>query len=627
VLRFVVLPAVTQSQPLEAYLHAAFPRMDREKVRALLQEGRVSVNGEAVGDGAAALAEGDRVRIRGIRELLRRDPSARGPTSGEDEPAAAGPPARSRSVPTMAIQGVRVLHHDDDFIVVDKPPGMLTASPTPVREKTLLDIVKLITRPRGSKTKRRALRVGVVHRLDREASGLVVFSLSQRGYDWLKEDFRARRVHRVYLALVEGIVGPKDKTGTIQSFLAEDESGRVGSVPESLVPREAPPPRRARPGMRGRPVEGRMGDDEAGPRLAITHYRVLAADNNRTLVQVRLETGRKHQIRVHMAEQGHPIVGDERYGARTNVMGRLGLHAAELGLVHPSSGRQMRFNAPPPARMWEAVGMEPPATAAQEPEDPASTSKRRPADTSWEAVASWYDKLIDDSGSDQYERVIVPGSLRLLEPRPGQRILDVACGQGVLSRRLAELGSEVTGVDAAASLIDAAKRRAGRGETYLVGDARDLGPLGLSGFDAAACIMALSNIDSVEPVFRGVASALKPGGVFVFIIVHPAFRAAGQTSWGWDAREGRQYRRIDGYLSPGHKRIQMHPGADPSVVTHTFHRPIQSYVKALAEAGLLVSALEEWPAQRMSTSGPRAAEENRARREIPMFLGVRSVRT
>ncbi len=635
-----MLPAVTEPQTLEAYLHASFPDMDAAMVRALLGDGRISVNGEVASETSIPLDAGDRVRIRGIRELLRREVSARSASPRAPAGEAPAPSGRVNAISPIAIHGVRVVYHDDDLMVLDKPPGMLTASPTPVREKTLLDVVKEVARRgKGGAKRKGPVRVGVVHRLDREASGLVVFSLSQRGYDWLKEDFRARRAHRVYLALVEGNVGPKDKTGTIQSFLAEDVTGRVGSVSESIAQREAPkrearPPRSPTGGpsrfARPREAPKRMGDDETGPRFAITHYRVLGSDNNRSLLQVRLETGRKHQIRVHLAEQGHPIVGDDRYGARTNILNRLGLHAVELGVVNPSTGRQLRFSAPPAARFWEAVGLEPPAHAVATPDAQSPSAslgpKHRPMDTSWEGVADWYDKLTDDAGSDQYERVIVPGTLRLLDPRPGQHILDVACGQGVLSRRLAELGAHIVGVDSAGSLIESAQRRGSRNEKYLVGDARDLGALKLDGFDAAACVMALSNMDTVDPVFKGVAATLKPGGAFIFVIVHPAFRAAGQTGWGWDAKEGRQYRRVDGYLSPGHKRIQMHPGTDPSVVTHTFHRPIQSYVKALADAGLLVAGLEEWPAQRMSTSGPRAHEENRARREIPMFLGIRAVK-
>ncbi len=162
-------------------------------------------------------------------------------------------------------------------------------------------------------------------------------------------------------------------------------------------------------------------------------------------------------------------------------------------------------------------------------------------------------------------------------------------------------------------------------------DARELASLKVEGnFDQATCVMALSNIEPLEPVLAGVASLLKPGGAFTFVISHPAFRAPGQTEWGWDNAKAKQYRRVDGYLSPGQHAIEMHPGkaargAAPTN-TWTFHRPLQTYVRVLSATGFAIEQLEEWAGQRESTSGPRAAEENRARREIPLFLCVRAIR-
>jgi hypothetical protein len=149
--------------------------------------------------------------------------------------------------------------------------------------------------------------------------------------------------------------------------------------------------------------------------------------------------------------------------------------------------------------------------------------------------------------------------------------------------------------------------------------------------------MALMNIDPLEPVFRGAAELLRPGGALVGVILHPAFRAPKRTSWGWDAGAGRagsagarQYRRVDAYLSPARAPITMNPGyaahGAEAVETATFHRPLQDYVRALAAAGFVIETIEEWASQRESEPGPRAAEENRARREIPMFLAFRAVR-
>ena len=230
------------------------------------------------------------------------------------------------------------------------------------------------------------------------------------------------------------------------------------------------------------------------------------------------------------------------------------------------------------------------------------------------------------------------------------RILDIACGQGALCRRLAEMGVEAVGVDASPRLIEAARAH-GAGAARLrfeVADARALERLPTeitaTPFEAALCIMALMNMDPLELVLRGASGLLKPGGAFVGVILHPAFRAPGQTSWGWeesDRRERgprgasrppavRQYRRVDGYLSPGQMPITMNPGraahGSEPVTTLTFHRPIQTYVRALSDAGFLLESLEEWPSMRRSQPGPRASEEDRARREIPMFLGFRAIK-
>jgi hypothetical protein len=109
-------------------------------------------------------------------------------------------------------------------------------------------------------------------------------------------------------------------------------------------------------------------------------------------------------------------------------------------------------------------------------------------------------------------------------------------------------------------------------------------------------------------------------------MMHPAFRGPKETRWGWDEAERAQFRRVDRYLLPRKSPIVTHPGKSADVYTWTFHRPIGAYVKALRNAGLLVDALEEWPSHKTSGPGPRAAAENQARKEIPMFLAVRAVK-
>ncbi|MBC7834611.1 MAG: methyltransferase domain-containing protein [Phycisphaerales bacterium] len=524
---------------------------------------------------------------------------------------------------------IRVVYEDHDVIVVDKPVGLLTArgedSRAGTAAKSLFDALKedapRVRRSRDADRKADRTGVFIVHRLDRDASGLLVFAKNMRALDWLKEDFRAKRVNRVYMAVVEGTVGEQGHAGTIQSFLKEDFRGHVRSIQMDAA-----------------------ADDPADPKLAVTHYTVVGVGKRLTLVKVKLETGRKNQIRVHFAEQGHPLAGDSKHGAMSDPLKRLGLHATELAFTHPATGAPMQFLSPAPPVFWKSVGIKTapePQPGSQQEQAPRSKHAGAPAETSWDEVASWYDELVEGAdgqnksvpsqaapkrGNDHYEHVIVPGALRLLGPRTGMGVLDVACGQGIVSRRLAGLGCDVLGVDASPRLVAVAVRRAGPRERYEVCDARDLSRFVGKNFDAAACIMALGNIDPLDPVMKGIAGALRPGGSLVLVVSHPAFRAASQTSWGWDETARMQYRRVDGYLSNGQAPIKMHPGSAPAVTTWSFHRPIQSYVKALGDAGMLVAALEEWPGRRESTSGPRAAEENRSRREIPLFLGIRAVK-
>lgn len=247
--------------------------------------------------------------------------------------------------------------------------------------------------------------------------------------------------------------------------------------------------------------------------------------------------------------------------------------------------------------------------------------------TDWGAVARWYDELVGEAGSEYHREVVLPGVLRLLASQPGDRVLDVACGQGVLCRLLHERGAEVTGVDAAAELIRLARERSPDKICYHVADARKLEFLPAGHFDAAACVLAIQNISPIQGVFAGVARALRERGRFVLVMMHPSFRSPGATAWGWDDGQKTQFRRVDRYLLPRKVPIVTHPGKAPGVYTWTFHKPLGAYVKALRQSGLLVDALEEWPSHKTSQgNSPRAAAENRAREEIPLFLALRAIK-
>lgn len=250
------------------------------------------------------------------------------------------------------------------------------------------------------------------------------------------------------------------------------------------------------------------------------------------------------------------------------------------------------------------------------------------AATSWDNVAGWYDKLVGDEGSDYHRHVVLPAALRMLNPQPGEGLLDLCCGQGVFCRLLAQTPvAEIVGIDASPSLIDAARQRGGSDKIhYAVADARNLGNLADGRFDGAACLMAVHDLDDIAATFRSLAAALKPGGRAVVIFMHPCFRVPRQSSWGWDEQKKTQYRRLDRYASPMTIPIATHPGSDPGTHTLFFHRPLAAYVNALGEASLAVVACEELLSHRQSEPGGHSRGENRSRKEFPIFLALKAIK-
>lgn len=289
---------------------------------------------------------------------------------------------------------------------------------------------------------------------------------------------------------------------------------------------------------------------------------------------------------------------------------------------------------PPPARPFDRKprpsGNRPaPARPAPPKLPPPKHAAPKPAlgpKTDWGNVAEWYDRLVGEAGSEYQREVVLPGVLRLLAAQPGESVADVACGQGVLCRLLHAKGVRAVGVDAAPALVKAARERSDPAIHYFVGDARDLSFLHADRFEAAACVLAIQNMHPIRPVFEHVRRVLKPAGRFVMVMMHPCFRGPKETAWVWDEAEGVQFRRVDRYLQPRKSPIVTHPGAAPDVYTWSFHKPIEAYAKALRQAGLLIDAIEEWPSHKTSAPGSRAAAENRAREEIPMFMAIRALR-
>ncbi len=242
----------------------------------------------------------------------------------------------------------------------------------------------------------------------------------------------------------------------------------------------------------------------------------------------------------------------------------------------------------------------------------------KPKSTSWNKVASWYQELL--SREDSYQNtVILPNLLRLLGPLKNKIVLDLACGQGFFAQAMLNEGAGVIGVDAAPDLIALAQKNIPDG-TFHIAPADRLEFIKNETCDTAIIILAIQNIKEVDGVFAEVKRVLKPGGRLLLVLNHPAFRIPKQSSWGWDAEGTVQYRRLDRYMSEMTSEIDMHPGQKKSATTVSFHRPLQYYFKLLTKHGLLVSRLEEWISPKNTPAGPRAAAENLARKEFPLFL-------
>jgi len=206
-----------------------------------------------------------------------------------------------------------ILHEDDDIIVIDKPAGMLAIATDNERERTAYHIVRDYISARD-----KSARVFVVHRLDRATSGVMLLAKNEPVKRKLQDNWNDVVLRRGYTAVVEGRVDPLE--GTIKSYLKQTKTLLVYST-----------------------------DDKIEGKLAITNYKVLRNADRYTMLDISLETGRKNQIRVHMKDIEHPVAGDKKYGAKTDPLGRLGLHASVLEILHPTSGAALRFEAKVPA--------------------------------------------------------------------------------------------------------------------------------------------------------------------------------------------------------------------------------------------------------------------------------------
>lgn len=251
--------------------------------------------------------------------------------------------------------------------------------------------------------------------------------------------------------------------------------------------------------------------------------------------------------------------------------------------------------------------------------------KSKPKSTSWSPVAKWYSGIVGEGGHYFHEHIILPGLKSLVDPKVGESVLDVGCGQGVYARTLPH-NVEYTGVDASKDLIQEAKKLTGNAkQVYYVADATKGLPVPAASFDHAVCILAIQNMKDGEGAIVNIGASLKDGGDLIIVMNHPSFRIPRQSSWGKDEAQKLEYRRVNRYLSPLEIPINAHPGLADSPMTWTYHQPLSYYTKALKNAGLLISDIEEWTSDKKSV-GSTAKSENRARSEFPLFLAIRAVK-
>lgn len=272
-----------ETLPLLDALAKLSPESSRTTLRSWLKEGRVTVDGQVVKIGNTPVHKEQEIALGQKKKII---------------------PGN-----------VHILYEDPHIIVIEKPEGLLSVATAFEKGETAHAILKAAFRPR---------RVHVVHRLDQDTSGVMIFALTEEARDELKKTFEKHAIERAYSAIVEGILKPAK--GTWQSYLYED----------------------------GAYVVHPTNDPDKGE-LAITHFEVVNTSKRHSWIDVRLETGKKNQIRVHCQIAGHPVVGDKKYGAKANPVKRLCLHARLLAFSHPITKKEMRFESPVPEIFYQIL--------------------------------------------------------------------------------------------------------------------------------------------------------------------------------------------------------------------------------------------------------------------------------
>ena len=289
------LKAESDGVRLDRWISEQVPDISRSQAQRLIEGGFVEVNG-ATARASVKVVSGDEIDV----ELSPPQPS------------------------TVAAENIQVniVYEDDDLLVVDKPPG-LTVHPAPGHpEHTLANaVVSHLTQPETGDSQ----RPGIVHRLDKDTSGLIIVAKNPSAHENLTRQFKERVVSKVYLALAQGHMTPDE--GIIEAPIGRDRSHR----------------------------ERMAISDASHGREARTVYRVLKHSGDYSLLELKPETGRTHQIRVHLAAIGHPVVGDKTYGRSSDLIGRQFLHAHRLRFRLPSSGKVIELVSPLPQDLTEAL--------------------------------------------------------------------------------------------------------------------------------------------------------------------------------------------------------------------------------------------------------------------------------
>ncbi len=285
---------VAEKDTLLHYLFAQLPHKSKKTIKAVLRDSQVFINGNAITQFDHVLNPGQHVEVHWEKRTQSQQP-----------------------------HGLTIIHEDEDLIIINKPSGLLTVATDKEKRKTAYSILSNYVKEQHADNK-----IFIIHRLDRETSGLLMFGKNESVKHEIQKTWNTTVSQRTYVGVVEGQL--KKATGTITSWLKESKAFIVYS---SQNPKH--------------------GDK------AVTSYKVFKDNGTFSLLHLNLETGRKHQIRVHMQEINHPIIGDKKYGSTLNPIRRMGLHAQVLEFTHPRTGKSCRFETAIPAafqRLFSTAG-------------------------------------------------------------------------------------------------------------------------------------------------------------------------------------------------------------------------------------------------------------------------------